>query len=161
MTGRGIICSFSNLQLSGGQEIWTQQSLMWKEVRGPQAGPSAPAPPWQREWVIFTLFGTPALWNCYGQARCNLWLRLQSTRWKVRSLNMESPSRASWPVDLSASEECGRVPYNSLCNADSSLIQVFFFHRHLSLLLSRMLSKQHVSLWPQKRRVLGGGGGGG
>lgn len=103
MTGRGIICSFSNLQLSGGQEIWTQQSLMWKEVRGPQAGPSAPAPPWQREWVIFTLFGTPALWNCYGQARCNLWLRLQSTRWKVRSIKLytdgfENKLSCEWPA---------------------------------------------------------------
>lgn len=57
--------------------------------------------------------------------------------------NMESLSGASWPVDAPASQECGRLPYNSLCNAESLLNAVFIQHLLLCV-LSEVLTKQEL-----------------
>lgn len=72
----------------GRQEIWTQQSLMWQEVRVPRREHQLLLFPWQQRWVIFALLcGTPALWNdCVCVCPCMSTLYFQALSSKERTL---------------------------------------------------------------------------
>lgn len=66
--------------------------------------------------------------SAYGCTDCNFWPYLKSILWKENTeTNKKSESRASWLVVSPAPEKHGPLPYNSLCNAESSLIYVVFF----------------------------------
>lgn len=118
----------SNLPFSGRQEIWTQRSLMWQEVKIPR-----------REHQLLHFHGNgneSSLPYCLGHLLYEITVGEHTVIFgpvfkvhggkrelkQIWSLRGEPAGQSSPP----ASEECGRLPYDSLCNADSSLIYVFF-----------------------------------
>lgn len=110
----------------------------------PQAGASAPALPWQQQWVIFALlFGTPALWNYCGWAHCNFLAHVVKVhRGRREHWNKHGASEQS--------QLAGRL--SSLGGVWTSAMrlpmQCWLINIHLPLpphfLLSTTLTKQHV-----------------
>lgn len=122
-------CLLSNLFSSDGQEIWTQQSLMWQEVKLPR----------RDHWLLHfhgNSSDESSLPYCFGHLLSKIVMVEQyifgpvfkvhcgrSENWNKCGVSEQS-QLASHPP--SASGQPGHKPYNYLCKADSSLIHICF-----------------------------------